>query len=156
MRKLLLALLLFTTAHTYGQLEVSMGYLIPTTDDKGYGKAYLSVGQKFGGAIVIGGDSRITYAQEKEGRGWVGGHVWYDVRHDNRDSSFKLFAGVEGAEAWERIDELANPVASGFYQPKRLNAVEIKPYAGIAFGWKFLEITATSNLEVGIGFKLNR
>lgn len=156
MRQYITLLFLLWGALGFSQLEVSIGYLTPTTDDKGYGKAYLAVGHKFGGAIVIGGDSRITYAQEKEGRGWVGGHLWYDIQHQERDRSFKLFAGLQGAEAWERIDALADPLSSGFYQPKRLTNVEIKPYAGIALGWKFLELTFTSDLEIGLGVKLNR
>lgn len=153
---LLLLTLLLSVSQASAQLEVSMGYLVPTSDELGYGKAYLSVGQKFGAGLVIGGDSRISYGGEKQGRGWTGGHVWYDVQHEERDSSFKFFAGIEGAESWERIDELANPVQSGFYNPQRLTSVEMKPYAGLAIGWKFLELTITSALEAGIGIKLNR
>lgn len=165
MRKLLVMLTLLYTGITSAQMfsdfnpEISIGYIVPTQDALGYGKGYLSIGQMVGASIVIGGDSRITYGENNQtGRGWIGVNAWYDILSDRRDWSIKPYFGVEVQEGFERLDlteglNIRDPY-NGRSPALQKRTEEAYLVGGLQLGWKFIELTVTSQLEFGIGFKL--
>ena len=168
MRKLLLALVMLYTGIASAQsIDVSIGYGRGIHDrgdgtNVGYGKAYLSVGERIGGTITIGGDSQISQAGEKVGKGYVGLAGWYDLFED--DDVFNLRFSL-GAEQIEDFVARENSLAEyGMYDPNtgkpEFQGGKISPTFGLTASFRFVEFNAAVNGEgtvtVGFGFKLNR
>ena len=156
MKQLIILGMLLIGSVANAQLQVSIGYQVPLDDD--YGMAYLAVGDRLGGYLGIGGDSKIAYGGEDKGNGYVSGGLFYNVI-DNRDGfSFRVSAGIGSREEFKATE--MTYFKGGVLDPNSGKAQLIGTKQGIegsiGVSWKFIEVMYTSNNEIGFGFKLTR
>ena len=172
MRKLLLIALLYT-GFAQAQVQVSFGALTHEfgviqrdgirADVTQGGGGYLSVGDTYGGTILIAGDSQITYGESRVGKGMVGFRAWSDVVSNRDGFSLRFKIGANIYQVYERRNLLAgtdlesqtdnNPVTN---QPE-LKTSFIMPAGGIEVSWKFIEIGYEPfGKTINFGFKLRR
>lgn len=155
--------LLYTSA--IAQIEhVSIGYgpmtfpVLPgNTDTTNGGVAYLSVGgEKAGGTIFIGGDSRITYGDETYGSGAVGLAAYNTWDFGVEDFYFGVFVGGMVIETWEKTDLTQGQfIDPNPFPTLKINKTNFQPYGGIKMGYKFIELQyAPVSNTVTFGFKL--
>ena len=159
MKQLIILGMLLIGSVANAQLQVSIGYQVPLDDD--YGMAYLAVGDRLGGYLGIGGDSKISYGNEKKGNGYVSGGLFYNVI-DNRDGfSFRVSAGIGSREEYKAHDQyIVGPDGTKYLDPNYGKPELVGSTQGvegsIGVSWKFIEVMYTSNNEIGFGFKLTR
>ena len=159
MKKLLLILMLYTgvTQAQHG-FEIGLGY----GGNGEYGKAYLEAGsKKFGGSLVIGGDSKITYGGQDKGKGYFGANVYYNILDSDSDWLLKVRTGFDSVQPYIAVERAPLPGGApdpndGKAQPDgKSNQILM---GGVSVGYKFfqLNVNYSNGLELGFGFILTR
>ena len=168
MRKLLLIALLYT-GFAQAQVQVSFGALThefgviqrdginaPITQGGG---GYLSVGDTYGGTILIAGDSQITYGDSQVGKGMVGFRAWSDVVSNRDGFSLRFKIGANLYQVYERRENTLGEY--GLVDPNTGRAEYktsfLMPSGGIEVSWKFIEVGYEPlGKTINFGFKLRR